>query len=481
MKKICRIVFFVLCYSTTYAQLYDKHWISGNGSYFSGADDTLNGNIRCDFGNDSAFNITIDTLLTANFDRFNITMSDSSGDSILFYTNGVTFWNKHNQVMQNGDSLGWGWYIKDYDPTVLQDGLVVSKSGVCLPTANANQYSFFYTFTDSLGEVLMPRKVLYALVDVSANALLIKDSVIIEDTLSNSIIATKRADDSWWILIPSAGSSCVHVISIDSDLTITQRRICDSSFILPPFLPLMTSVFTEDGSKVVITASDNTYSKMEVLNFDRCDGTLSLHQKFDLPELPDSSWAIWNIVVSPNSRFVYAMCSAVILQFDLWAADIKSSMTIVAHATGNALPFPTGLYQAQLALDGKIYVNSGSMNYAYSVIENPDLEGLACNVVQDIITPDQKQLRGFPYYPNYRLNQDCHSSGINEVKENRGASVYPNPFTDKLTIVPNMPYTIYDMLGREVYCSESKASLSQLPFGAYTLKTIYGSTRIIKE
>jgi hypothetical protein len=91
---------------------------------------------------------------------------------------------------------------------------------------------------------------------------------------------------------------------------------------------------------------------MEIFDFNRCTGELSLTDKFYL----DSAWIPWGTACSPNSRFVYAFCSSVILQFDLWATDIKGSMQAVAYASGNSLPFPTDFFSGQLAPDGKIYM-----------------------------------------------------------------------------------------------------------------------------
>lgn len=71
------------------------------------------------------------------------------------------------------------------------------------------------------------------------------------------------------------------------------------------------------------------------------------------------------------------------------------------------------------------------------------------------------------------------TTGINEI-ENDNISAYPNPFTDKLAITPNTAYKLFDLVGREVYNSENKTNLSQLPVGTYILKTANGSTRVTK-
>lgn len=68
-------------------------------------------------------------------------------------------------------------------------------------------------------------------------------------------------------------------------------------------------------------------------------------------------------------------------------------------------------------------------------------------------------------------------SGIEEHLTERNVAIYPNPFTTKLTIEPNIPYQLFDLSGREV----DKSNLSSLPVGTYILKTEFGVTRLIKE
>lgn len=81
---------------------------------------------------------------------------------------------------------------------------------------------------------------------------------------------------------------------------------------------------------------------------------------------------------------------------------------------------------------------------------------------------------------NYRKVDYYHyctnASGIEEHSLEKSIFVYPNPFTDKLIIEPNIPYQMFDMVGREV----DKNKLSTLPIGTYVLKTKFGAIRVIK-
>lgn len=71
-------------------------------------------------------------------------------------------------------------------------------------------------------------------------------------------------------------------------------------------------------------------------------------------------------------------------------------------------------------------------------------------------------------------------TGVEEYLKEK-ISIFPNPFMDKLNVVPNIAYRLYNIIGQEVYRSESKTSVSQLPKGTYILKTETGvTTRVVK-
>ncbi len=453
----------MLCHARgAYAQLYDKTWVTGWGGFWN-YDSILGGfsNFYVTIEEGSSPNFRVDSL-GISFDRFGTTMSDGAGDSVLFYTNGVKFWNGRHQLMQNGDSLGWGWYLKDYDPDAYTLGVRAPKTGVCLPTDSSHIFYYFHVPIDSVngGIYMVPRKMAVARINVTQNELTYKDSTVFEDILYSYISATKVANNKgWWIATPVNQAKCLYLIQIDSTSHISYQKICDNNFQVYSPQSLVALAFTNDGSKLIISGADYDYAGMEIMNFDRCTGELTLIEKFDIPMLSDSDWIPWTIVSSPNSRFIYAMCSAVVLQFDLWAEDIKGSMNIVAYFDTTPAPqVSMDLFQAQLAIDGKIYINGGSTVNAYRVIENPDELGTACNVTPNLIMP---AYAWFPSYPNYRLGSMNCDSGVGMLQiDSAHIRAYPNPVASQLwveydgirwEISQSITLGIHDALGREVY------------------------------
>ena len=475
MKKCCLIPLLCIVFGA-FAQRYDNHWIMGMGTYFSPSGDSLNGNICFDFNEEQDLNIRIDTSIKADFDRFNITISNSSGDSVLFYTNGVRFWNNRNEVMQNGDSLGWGWFYTDYGPAYYYYGTPIPRSGLCFPTTDENIFNYIYIYIDttpSIEGLVNATQLRWTQIDVEEDRLTFKDSIISESILGSSITATKDASGKgWWIMGAHWLDNCFTQLHIDSNSQVTSRNICYNLFSFPTN-KYLSNHFSTDGKQFIYVTSgrinfgtpeETWFSGVQLFDFDRCTGELTLSDSFTCDILIDSMLYPYALETSSSGRFLYVFCGSLILQYDLWASDVKNSMKIVAHVTGNQVPFPSDLFQAQLAPDGKIYINSGSVNYAYSVIENPDIEGMGCNVVQDIIVPEQKYLPGFPNFPNYRLGPiDCDSDsvGIEEVVKPK-MRIYPNPATTQVWVAydgirwerHSITFHVYDALGRTMYTKQ---------------------------
>ena len=81
----------------------------------------------------------------------------------------------------------------------------------------------------------------------------------------------------------------------------------------------------------------------------------------------------------------------------------------------------------------------------------------------------------------YRSNGDIGSStGIQNVVKEATFNVYPNPFTDKLTISPQVDYAMFDLTGKQVYVSTMENDLSKLAAGTYVLQTGKESIRVVK-
>lgn len=103
--------------------------------------------------------------------------------------------------------------------------------------------------------------------------------------------------------------------------------------------------------------------------------------------------------------------------------------------------FQTVFNTAQIAPNGKIYINCGNTVPYYHVINNPDLKGDSCDFVQHGVTLPTFVM-GIDNYPNYRLSKLSSSAcdtitGLDEVARAEKEAilrVFPNPTTDIVTI-----------------------------------------------
>jgi hypothetical protein len=197
--------------------------------------------------------------------------------------------------------------------------------------------------------------------------------------------------------------------------------------------------------------------------------------------------------VSPNSRYLYVTDQQHILQYDLAASNIFTSVDTIM--TNNAYPdiggHSTVFFSIALAPNGKIYIMSVTTNQFLGIINAPNERGIACNAVQQAFFVPIIHSASFPNYPNFRLGpvdgSVCDSLGIDNVvvtetvkpsqKEGQ-VKVYPNLTTGALTLTHAAgttlkSYTIADISGKIIVQNAGIPSDNtlhlDLPNGVYFL------------
>lgn len=110
------MVFLLICGSTAFAQSRNNHWLLGSTDVNFSTNPPV-ANVVAGGGYGYA------------------TISDSSG-ALLFYTDGLTVWNKNHQIMQNGSSLDYGYSGGD-TTSPWQRVIIVPHPG------NSNKYYIF--------------------------------------------------------------------------------------------------------------------------------------------------------------------------------------------------------------------------------------------------------------------------------------------------------------------------------------------------
>ncbi len=376
-----------------------------------------------------------------NFNQTNASICDKRGN-LLFYTNGGWIANAINDSMPNG-RLPWVTYNPQHDgQEVPQECLFIESPG------DTNIYYMFY----NLIEVFFPpgffasRYIYYLTIDKRLDnglgAVVQKDVIAISDTLiEGEITACKHANGrDWWIVCHRINSNLFY------KLLLTPQGVSNSfSQSIGDTMQYVQAtgqaVFSPDGTKYASYHARYTDNDLLILDFDRCTGNFSnpIHVSID-----DSS-ASGGVAFSPNSQFLYACSRNYVYQFNMNDTNVALSKLKVATYDGYYSPqppFASSFFLAQLAPNGKIYINSTNSVVDLHVINSPDSLGLACNLTQHSFSLQAYNSFTIPNHPNYFLGADSGSVcdtlqlGINESNTNRNSifRIHPNPAVDIINL-----------------------------------------------
>ena len=344
-------------------------------------------NAGLDFNSGAPVALTNGQLVT---DEGCATISNSSGQ-LLFYTDGVTVYNKNHTIMVNGTGLLG-------HSSSMQSATIVPKPG------SSNLYYIFTTDAETL-----PNGFRYSVVDMDLDggngAVTTVKNILVYTPTTESLGITKHANgiDFWVVthewnnnnfnahLLTASGLSSVPVTT-----SIGLPISGGSGFEAAGSLKLSPS-----GSKLAITSVSDF---AQLYDFDANTGVLS-----NVVTLTTEAGELSGIAFSPDESLLYISNSfGKIHQFNLNAADIPNS--IITIYNGGWIP-PIG--QMQVGPDNKIYVAVNNRT-KLGVINNPNILGLGCNFVLDGIDLSGRLSKlGLPSFnqsffaPSIRFQNSC--------------------------------------------------------------------------
>jgi hypothetical protein len=306
------------------------------------------------------------------------TISDGSGN-LLFYTNGVTVWNRNHLTMTNGTGL-FG------DGSSTQSGIIVKQPG------NTNIYYIFTSDNDA-----GPNGICYSVVDMNLSAGLgavTSKNIPLYAPSCEKLCAVRQCNnvDIWVISHDwntntfrswSVTAGGVGVIQAWSNVGIVPSGITQSSY-----GQLKAS---SDGKKLAACYYGLTTggaNRLQIYDFDPNTGFVSNAQTLATDQ------GLYGVEFSPNNKVLYAGTNGgLLLQFNLCAANIPGSRYVVS----NAGPFIGSL---QIGPDNKIYVARN--NTSLSAINNPNTLGIGCNY-SDLSIPlaGRSSRIGLPNFASY--------------------------------------------------------------------------------
>ena len=309
-------------------------------------------------------------------------ISDENGD-LLFYTDGITVWNKNHDVMRNGSNL-FG------DPSSTQSAIIVPKP---------KDLNVYYVFTvdnhdrDGSHAGLNLSEIDITL-DGGLGAVTSKNINLLRNcTEKISAVLKDCATQAIWVLTYASANGISDTYNSFHAFEVTDAGV-NTSPVTSTFPVNVTDVrgylkLSPDGTKI---AAANGSDGLYIYDFDALTGAVSNQQPIPISGVANIAYGL---EFSPNSNLLYVNASndffdfsdpsnneilsnhtAQLIQYNLSDADILGSAFVV----DNRQLYRGGL---QLGPNGKIYrALSATYNIglpALGAIENPNVIGAGCN------------------------------------------------------------------------------------------------------
>jgi len=295
------------------------------------------------------------------------TISDSSGN-LLFYTDGITVWNRNHNIMLNGTDLNG-------DVSSTHSAIIVPKPDV------SNIYYIFTVDAEGQSGGLQYSEVDMTL-DGGLGGITPNKNILLTTPTSEKLTAVKSAiDNSFWVVSHKWLSNEFIAYNIsNSGVNPTPVVSATGSFVgdLGWFDYIGQIKISPDGTKLAVARGERL-SEVQLFDFDASTGIVSNPLTIFKPTTLFKS--VYGVEFSSNSKVLYASVDVDgVYQFDLEAgnsSDIVNSRLKVSSIQDEYASL-------QLAIDGKIYIAKHSQ-FFLDAIENPDIIGPGCNYQTDHI------------------------------------------------------------------------------------------------
>ncbi len=287
-------------------------------------------------------------------------LADGAGN-LLFYTDGVTVYQRNNSIMPNGTGL-------------LGDNLSTMSAIITPVIGNRDQY---YIFTVD-GTTTNPNNgpggrfdgLHYSVVDMSRNGgfgQVIQKNIPLADSTTEKVIALKGATDrEYWIVTQLWNTSRYLSYKIDCSGIQTTPVVSNSGLPVSGTISYGFMKPSHDGNRIASVVTDTAFfglpERVEVLDFNRLTGQLSNPQP-----VTGTGSAYYGLEWSPDNQTLYVgdITNQEIKSYDMSAANIPATQQVV-HDYGL---FGIDVGALQLGPDNKIYIKRFDR---IDVINNPN-------------------------------------------------------------------------------------------------------------
>jgi len=345
-------------------------------------------------------------------------ISDSNG-SLLFYSDGITIWNKDHQFMQNGQYMG---------DNSTQGAMIIPKPG--------SNHLYYYFFNFALNLNTWESDFQYSIIDMTLDNGLggvvdnQKELFLFSNSSFHLSAVKNETNDNIWVLTHGYMNNEYYAFKITEDSLHITPVISQTGSIFQSITGYMK--ISPNGEKVATANANGPDTFFEILDFDSNTGLVS-----DTNLVHEDGSCI-AVEFSPDNTRLYATRDS-IYQYNLEAG---SPSQILASKVGVSDDW-TDAGALQIGPDGKVYCCLGT-EYYLSVINEPNELGLECDFVENVIYLEGKQTTGgLPSFIQSYLNDPTFSTQNNcvgdatlfEITETNGIDSVFWKFND----FPNMP------------------------------------------
>jgi hypothetical protein len=496
MKKIIFIYIFILFNIYIYAQKEDNIWLLGNWTIGFPIDTTIPYGINSLNFEKAPYPFNKKEWSDIGLDINKSSICDKDGNLLLFY-DGIDIYNKTFKALKGSDSLNYTPpinFLQAYQQYVPQGSLILPYPGHKSQYILVHQQAEYLVIQDSLATIRGER-LYYSIVDMnkedSLGEVTERKKIIITDSLEyGKITACRHANGvDWWIIFQIYSTPTYYKLLLTSDgLKLYDKQDIGND----NYSSLGYAIFSPDGKFYVNFDPIGYNLDCAIMNFDRCTGNLSNFKSIK-SGIPIEEIFAGGAAISPNSRFLYFILNDYIFQYDLLATDVAKSKVLIAKYDGflDENNLPIRFFMGQLAPNGKIYVSSTSGTRYLTVINNPDLKGDSCGLLQHSFELLTSNVFGLPNFPNFRLGkaaEPCITSVEEAEKDN--IKIYPNPATSEINILYNpeklqhSTLIISDIQGKRVLqkaLNDDKIDVSNFPNGLYFLQILNDNKVVFRE
>ena len=317
-------------------------------------------------------------------------VSDRNGH-LLFYTDGVTVWDKNHHVMLNGTGLKG-------QSSSTQAALITQKP------CSKNIYYIFTTTNEGNADGLQYSEVNMRLNGGLGEVTSLKNIQLTTPIAEKLCVISNSNKRDLWLISREPASNRFFSYSITEDGVNTSPIVSIAG-------ESMNGIGSEgvgylkaslDGQTIVSVNSN--HSTVDILNFDASTGNISDRLNFPFNHGYGTEF-------SPNGKLLYlaSWISYEIYQFDLTqqtTSAIVASQTLIG--TCNSM-----VISLQLGPDKKIYFGKYD-RLSLGCIKNPDTPGIGCNFTEIAVPLTGDRCEGT--LPTFQMNYHYNSQGCEQLE-----------------------------------------------------------------